>query len=333
MEGSLVEFAALLRQGGLRVSPGELADAARALELVGLGDRSSVRADAGELRSSSASAMRPPSGSSSTSTSAVPAALVADIEKGLLARLEEEGAFDPDTLEMLAWELHPSAALAAGAGGPGGRRRADLALASWRRTASQSLADDEPASAGLLHAPPRRSSRRRRPRPGAGAARGGPAGARPGSRGAGGDRAAARRGAAGHRGLRAPHRRARGGCAAFNPRADGRRGEAVLVPDARGDRADGGGGPEARRAAEGAHDAPAEGAAAGRAQRPADPAEEPGAGGTPFQPVFRGKRAAAAGRGDPLRRLRFGAEREPADAALHLHAADPSTRGCAASPS
>jgi uncharacterized protein with von Willebrand factor type A (vWA) domain len=104
VETSLVEFAALLRQGGLRVSPGELADAARALELMGLGDRLSVRAtleSALVKRERDAPTFRQLfdlyfSGA---------AALVEDIEKGLLARLEEEGAFDPDTLEMLAWEL------------------------------------------------------------------------------------------------------------------------------------------------------------------------------------------------------------------------------------
>ena len=104
MEGSLVEFAALLRQGGLRVSSGELADAARALELVGLGDRLSVRAT---LESALVKRERdaPTFRQLFDLYFGGAAALVADIEKGLLVRLAEEGAFDPDTLEMLAWEL------------------------------------------------------------------------------------------------------------------------------------------------------------------------------------------------------------------------------------
>lgn len=43
-EERLVDFAALLRQNGLRISPGELIDAAGALSLVPMGDRESVRA-------------------------------------------------------------------------------------------------------------------------------------------------------------------------------------------------------------------------------------------------------------------------------------------------
>lgn len=44
MEARLVEFARLLRQNGVRVSPAEVADAARAAALLGVGDRAGLRA-------------------------------------------------------------------------------------------------------------------------------------------------------------------------------------------------------------------------------------------------------------------------------------------------
>ena len=104
MEQRLVEFAELLRQGGLRVSPGELCDAAQALALVDLADRPTVRA---ALASTLVKRERDEApfqrlfelyfGGAAT--------LLADLERGLMARLRDEGAFDEATLEMLAWEL------------------------------------------------------------------------------------------------------------------------------------------------------------------------------------------------------------------------------------
>lgn len=44
MEARIVEFARLLRQNGVRVSPGEVIDAGRAVALAGLGERASFRA-------------------------------------------------------------------------------------------------------------------------------------------------------------------------------------------------------------------------------------------------------------------------------------------------
>src|SRR5262245_55602845 len=44
MDAKLVEFTALLRRNGVRVSLAETMDALRALDLVGLGDRETVRA-------------------------------------------------------------------------------------------------------------------------------------------------------------------------------------------------------------------------------------------------------------------------------------------------
>src|SRR5512140_3138123 len=44
MEARLVEFARLLRQNGVRVSPAEVGDAARAVEIAGLGERDALRA-------------------------------------------------------------------------------------------------------------------------------------------------------------------------------------------------------------------------------------------------------------------------------------------------
>ncbi|HUB05568.1 MAG TPA: VWA domain-containing protein [Myxococcales bacterium] len=104
MDAALVEFAALLRQGGLRVSAAELADGARALTLVGLDDRGTARA---ALESALVKRER------DTGTFrrlfdlyfGGAATLLADLEKGLLQRLTEEGLLEPDALEMLAWEL------------------------------------------------------------------------------------------------------------------------------------------------------------------------------------------------------------------------------------
>ncbi|MHB8418918.1 MAG: VWA domain-containing protein [Myxococcales bacterium] len=104
MDGALVEFAALLRQAGLRLSAGEVADAARALDLTGLADREVARA---ALESALVKRER------DTPTFrrlfdlyfGGAAALVAGLEQGLLARIAEEGLLDPESLEMLAWEL------------------------------------------------------------------------------------------------------------------------------------------------------------------------------------------------------------------------------------
>ncbi len=104
MDGALVEFAALLRQGGLRVSAGELADAGRALALLGLDDRATARA---ALESALVKRER------DTGTFrrlfdlyfGGAASLLQDLEKGLLERLAGEGLLEQDALEMLAWEL------------------------------------------------------------------------------------------------------------------------------------------------------------------------------------------------------------------------------------
>ena len=104
IEGRLAEFAVLLRQNGLRVSPGELGDAASALGLMGLGDREITRA---VLRSTLVKRARE-----------VPvfdrlfalyfggfSALLAGFEQSLLAQMRQNGLFEPDSLAMLAHEL------------------------------------------------------------------------------------------------------------------------------------------------------------------------------------------------------------------------------------
>ena len=104
MDTVLVELAGLLRQAGLRVSSGELADAAAALALVGVDDRATVRA---ALESALVKRERdaPTFRRLFDLYFGGAASLLADVERGLLDRLREEGAFDEATLEMLAWEI------------------------------------------------------------------------------------------------------------------------------------------------------------------------------------------------------------------------------------
>jgi len=104
MEQRLVEFASLLRQGGLRVSPGEMVDAVRGLELVELEERDEFRA---VLR---CSLLKRPQDAPTFDRAfdlffGGTIELVADLERGLVERLRESGLLDPDSLEMLAHEL------------------------------------------------------------------------------------------------------------------------------------------------------------------------------------------------------------------------------------
>src|SRR5581483_8529807 len=113
VEERLSEFATLLRQNGLRVSPGELADAAASLALLGLDDRSTAHA---ALRSTLVKRGRDAQlfdrlfdlyfGGLGR--------LLEGLEKGLLDQLAEEGFFSQDSIEMLAYELsrRPLSALA-----------------------------------------------------------------------------------------------------------------------------------------------------------------------------------------------------------------------------
>ncbi len=104
MDTTLVELAGLLRQAGLRVSAGELADAAAGLALVGMGDRAAVRAvleSALIKRERDAEVFRRIFDLYFGGAKA----LLDDVERGLVDRLREQGVLDEDVLAMLAWEI------------------------------------------------------------------------------------------------------------------------------------------------------------------------------------------------------------------------------------
>ncbi|HEX9287893.1 MAG TPA: VWA domain-containing protein [Anaeromyxobacteraceae bacterium] len=105
MEARLVEFARLLRQSGVRVSPVEVADAGRALALVGTGEREGFRA---ALRATLVKR-----------SSDVPlfeqlfaiyfsglGRLLDGVERGLLAELDAPGLLEGDELRDAALALH-----------------------------------------------------------------------------------------------------------------------------------------------------------------------------------------------------------------------------------
>ncbi len=113
VEDRLSEFATLLRQNGLRVSPGELADASAALGLLGLDNRDLAHA---ALRSTLVKRGRdaPVFDRLFSLYFGGLGRLLEGLEKGLLDQLAEEGFFSQDALEMLAHELahRPLSALA-----------------------------------------------------------------------------------------------------------------------------------------------------------------------------------------------------------------------------
>lgn len=108
MEARLVELAALLRQNGLRVSPGEVEDASLALREVGLGDRETVRAALAstlvkrsrdrELFDRIFDLFVSPGGS-----------LARALDQSLARQIEEEGRLEGDDLEMLLYEIRQMA--------------------------------------------------------------------------------------------------------------------------------------------------------------------------------------------------------------------------------
>jgi len=108
LEARIVEFAELLRQNGVRVSPGEVEDAVRALREVGLASRETVRA---ALASTLVKRSRDrflfdrvfdlyfsPWGS-----------LGRALDESLARQIEEEGLLQGDELEMLLYELRSAA--------------------------------------------------------------------------------------------------------------------------------------------------------------------------------------------------------------------------------
>jgi len=113
VEDRLSELAALLRQNGLRVSPGELADASTALGLLGLENRDLMHA---ALRSTLVKRARdaPVFDRLFALYFGGLGRLLDGLEAGLLEQLAEEGFFSEDSLQMLAHELahRPLSALA-----------------------------------------------------------------------------------------------------------------------------------------------------------------------------------------------------------------------------
>src|SRR5277367_2224205 len=113
VEDRLSELAALLRQNGLRVSPGELADASAALGLLGVGSRDVVHA---ALRSTLVKRARdaPVFDRLFALYFGGLGRLLDGLEAGILEQLAEEGFFSQDSMEMLAYELanRPLSALA-----------------------------------------------------------------------------------------------------------------------------------------------------------------------------------------------------------------------------
>jgi hypothetical protein len=113
VEDRLSEFATLLRQNGLRVSPGEVADAGAALGLLGFDNRAVAHA---ALRSTLVKRGRDASVFDRLFSLYFGGLgrLLEGLEKSLLDQLAEEGFFSQDALEMLAYELahRPLSALA-----------------------------------------------------------------------------------------------------------------------------------------------------------------------------------------------------------------------------
>ena len=104
VEDRIVELGELLRQNGLRVSPGELMDAVSALGVLGLDDRSTVYA---ALRATLVKRARdaPVFDRLFALYFGGLAQLLEGLEKSLLDQLAEEGFFSEDSIEMLAYEL------------------------------------------------------------------------------------------------------------------------------------------------------------------------------------------------------------------------------------
>lgn len=104
MEERIVEFARLLRQNGLRVSPAEAADGVRAALLAGVGDRATFR---GALRATlvKRGADAPVFDRLFDLYFSHLGRIVAGLEQSLLADLEESGVLEGDELAMAAWTL------------------------------------------------------------------------------------------------------------------------------------------------------------------------------------------------------------------------------------
>ena len=113
MEARVVEFVEVLRQNGLKVSVSETNDAVRALAEVGVGDRDATRAVLASTLCKRASDV-PTFDRAFDFFFSSAAKTLENIEKSLLARIQEEGLLEGDELKMitflmdrLAGQLHP----------------------------------------------------------------------------------------------------------------------------------------------------------------------------------------------------------------------------------
>lgn len=104
MEARLVEFAELLRQNGIRVSPAEVVDAAEALALTGLSDRATVR---GALEATMCKRAQDHALFARVFDLYFDgmARVLEGLEASLAGRIDEEGVLEGDELEMLLHTL------------------------------------------------------------------------------------------------------------------------------------------------------------------------------------------------------------------------------------
>lgn len=108
MDTRIVEFAGLLRQNGVRVSPAEVADAVEAAALVGVADKAAFRGALAATLVKRASDHEAFERLFELHFSGVRELLVG-LEKSVLRELEEEGLLEGDDLEMLFYELQKNA--------------------------------------------------------------------------------------------------------------------------------------------------------------------------------------------------------------------------------
>ena len=104
MEARLVEFARLLRQDGVRVSPAEVADAARAVALVGVGERAAFRSALRSTLVKRAADVELFDQLFALYFSGL-GRVLDGLERGLLAELERPGLLEGDELRELALAL------------------------------------------------------------------------------------------------------------------------------------------------------------------------------------------------------------------------------------
>jgi uncharacterized protein with von Willebrand factor type A (vWA) domain len=108
VEARIVEFAGLLRQNGVRVSPAEVADAVEAAVAAGIADRETLRAALAATMVKRAADHETFDRLFALHFSGL-RELLAGLEGSILRQLEEEGLLEGDDLEMLFYELAKNA--------------------------------------------------------------------------------------------------------------------------------------------------------------------------------------------------------------------------------